>query len=263
MRLQHKKALVTGASKGIGKAIALQLARQGCTVGVHYLDNTDEAEAVAQEIRNNGGTVYLFQANLAEVAQAQRLGEKAWEVMQGVDFLINNAGISYKKHFLDTTVDDVEAFTNVNFKGTLFLTQTIAKKMVFHQTEGSIYTITSVNGIRPGLGLSVYGATKGALETLMKGVAMELAPHNIKVNTFALGAVQTDINADVWQNPELLQTVNEGIPMGRLGQPEEIAAVLVDLLASGSYMTGASITIDGGLLLMRGYGKPRPYKNEE
>ncbi len=263
MRLQHKKALITGASKGIGKAIALQLARQGCTVGLHYLDHTDEAEAVAQEIRNNGGTVYLFQANLAEVEEAQRLGEKAWEVMQGVDFLINNAGISYKKHFLDTTVADVEAFTNVNFKGTLFLTQTIAKKMVFHQTEGSIYTITSVNGIRPGLGLSVYGATKGALETLMKGVAMELAPHNIKVNTFALGAVQTDINADVWQNPELLQTVNEGIPMGRLGQPEEIAAVLVDLLASGSYMTGASITIDGGLLLMRGYGKPHPYKNEE
>jgi glucose 1-dehydrogenase len=263
MRLQHKRALVTGASGGIGKAIALQLAREGCAVGVHFLDKAQEAKEVAEEIRVLGATAYVFQADLAEPEQAQRMGNEAWETMQGIDFLVNNAGVSYKKHFLDVTVDDVEAFTNVNFKGTFFLTQTIARKMVETKTEGSIYTITSVNALRPGLGLSTYGATKGALETLMQGVAMELAPHQIKVNTIALGAFKTDITASVWQNPALLKEVNDGIPLGRFGLPQEAAAIVVDLLASGSYLTGASLTLDGGLLLMRGYGKPSPYQNEE
>ena len=259
MRLQHKKALVTGASGGIGKAIALQLAREGCAVGIHFLDNAEEAGQVAEEIRALGEIAQVFQADLSEPEQAQRLGNEAWETMQGIDFLVNNAGVSYKKHFLDVTVEDVATFTNVNFKGTFFLTQTIARKMVEKKTEGSIYTITSVNALRPGLGLSTYGATKGALETLMQGVAMELAPHQIKVNTIALGAFQTDITAAVWQNTVLLKEVNDGIPLGRFGLPHEAAAIVVDLLASGSYLMGASLTLDGGLLLMRGYGKPSPY----
>ena len=196
---------------------------------------------------------------MTDVSQAIRLGEQAWDIAGGLDILINNAGISYKQHFLDITEADFEAFTSVNFRSTTFLTQTVARKMVEMGTEGSIYTITSVNGIRPGLGLTMYGATKGALETLMRGVAMELAPHNIKVNTLVLGAIETDMSRPVWENPELLKTVNDGIPMGRFGQPDEIAAVVVDLVASGSYLTGASITLDGGLLLMRGYGKPKRY----
>lgn len=261
MRLTNKKALVTGASRGIGQAIALQLAREGCKVAVHFRDKREEAEAVVAEIEKMGGKALTFQADLGDTAQVFELGKQAWQALQGIDYLVNNAGISYKKHFLDTSIEDLDAFTNVNFKGTFFLTQTIARKMVETQTPGSIYTITSVNGLRPGLGLSAYGATKGALETLMKGVALELAPHQIKVNTLAVGAIETDINASVWQNPELLQAVNEGIPLGRFGQVDEIASIVTDLLASGSYITGSTITIDGGLLLMRGYGKPEPYKS--
>jgi NAD(P)-dependent dehydrogenase (short-subunit alcohol dehydrogenase family) len=260
MKLSNKKSLVTGASRGIGKAIALQLASEGCTVGVHYRDREDEAKAVVAEIEKQGGKAYLFQADLAHTEGVIAMGTNAWETMSGIDFLINNAGISYKKHFLDYSIDDINQFTDINFKGTLFLTQTIARLMVASNTEGSIYTITSVNGIRPGLGLSAYGATKGALETLMKGVAMEMAPHHIKVNTLALGAVETDMTAGVINDPSLLKEVNEGIPMGRFGHADEIAHVLVDLLSSGSYITGSSITIDGGLLLMRGYGKNKQYK---
>lgn len=259
MRLATKKALVTGASQGIGKAIALRLAAEGCAVVVHYYDNEIDANAVAEAIRQRGGTAHTLRADLADVQQAIRLGERAWDVAGGLDILINNAGISYKKHFLDVTEDDFEAFTAVNFRSTTFLTQTVARRMVETGTEGSIYTITSVNGIRPGLGLTMYGATKGALETLMRGVALELGPHNIRVNTLALGAIETDMSRAVWENPDLLKTVNDGIPMGRFGQADEIAAVLVDLVASGSYLTGASITLDGGLLLMRGYGKPERY----
>ena len=260
MRLATKTALVTGSSRGIGKAIALQLAREGCAVVIHCRDNRDEAEAVAQIIRSAGGTAHVLAADLVDCQQAIRLGEEAWAITGGLDFLVNNAGISYKTHFLDVTEADFDAFNAVHFKSTTFLTQTVARKMVETGREGSIYTITSVNGIRPGLGLSIYGATKGALETLMRGVAMELGPHGIRVNTLVVGAIETDITQAVRDNPDLLKTVNEGIPMGRFGQPDEIAAVVTDLLASGNYMTGASITIDGGLLLMRGYGKPEKYQ---
>lgn len=261
MKLINKKVLVTGSSRGIGKAIALQLASEGAEVVIHYHNKQEEAEAVAKTIRQSGGKVHLLQADLYDVQQAIQLGEAAWKLVNGIDFLINNAGVSYKKHFLDTTTEDVDHFTNINFKGTLFLTQTIAKKMVTTKTAGSIYTITSINGIQPGVGLSVYGATKGALETLMKGVALELAPHNIKVNTLAVGAIQTDMNADVWKDEERLKFVNDNIPMGRLGQPEEVAAIICNLLMTGSYMTGATIVVDGGWLLKNGYAHSEIYKN--
>lgn len=259
MQFIGRKALVTGASQGIGKAIALRLAEQGADVGIHYLSSQADADAVAQTIREKGGQARLFQADLELPQQAMALGERAWRAMQGIDFLVNNAGISFKKHFLDFTVEDVDAFLNVNYKGAFFLTQTIARQMVETNAEGSILSITSVNGIRPGLGQSAYGASKSALDTLMQGVALELAPHNIKVNTLALGAIDTDMTASVTRDPDLLRTVNEGIPMGRFGQPEEVAVIVCDLLASGSYLTGSRITLDGGLLLMRGYGKPEKY----
>jgi len=259
MRLQNKNALVTGASRGIGKAIALQLAKEGANVVVHYQKEKESAEEVADAINQTGAKAFLLQADLNDLEQAIQLANNAWQQMGSIDMLVNNAGVSYKKHFLDTTPEDADLFLNVNYRSPFFLTQTIAAKMVEANIEGSIISITSVNGIRPGLGLSAYGASKGALETLMKGVAMELAPHNIKVNTIAVGAVETDMNAAVRENATLLNEVNEGIPMGRFGQPEEIAEVVADILASGSYLTGSTITLDGGLLLMRGYGKPKPY----
>jgi NAD(P)-dependent dehydrogenase (short-subunit alcohol dehydrogenase family) len=262
MRLINKKALVTGSSRGIGRAVALQLAKEGAEVVIHYQKNKEEAEKVAETIRENGGRCYILQADLFDYTQAIELGEEAWELSRGIDFLINNAGVSYKKHFLDTTPEDVDYFININFKSTLLLTQTIAKKMAADKLEGSIYTITSINGIQPGPGFSVYGATKGALETLMKGVALELAPHNIKVNTLAVGAVETDINAAVWQDAEKQKIVNSYIPMGRFGKAEEVAAVLCDLLSSGSYITGSTVKIDGGWLLKSGYQNPIVYSGK-
>lgn len=259
-RLIGKNALVTGASRGIGKAIALRLAEEGCTVVVHYHDNPSEAQAVADIIQSKGGTVHLLQADFMSTEQVIRLGEQAWEVTGGLDILINNVGISYKRHFLDLTEVDFDAFNTINFKSTTFLTQTVARKMVERDQEGSIYTITSVNGTRPNFGQSAYGASKYALESLMRGVALELAVHNIRVNTFALGAIESDMTAPAMADPIFFQEAKDGIPMGRFGLPEEVAAVMVDLLVSGSYLTGTTITLDGGLLLMRGYGKSEPYK---
>lgn len=262
MKLKNKKVLVTGSSRGIGKAIVLQLAKEGAEVVIHYSKNKEEAEKVLAEVNSFGGKAHVLQADLQDPKHAIVLGENAWSVLNGIDFLINNAGVSYKKHFLDQTIEDIDYFTNINFKSTLLLTQSIAKKMVSDKVQGSIYTITSINGIQPGVGLSVYGATKGALETLMKGVALELAPHNIKVNTIAVGAIETDMNAAVWQDPELLKKVNDSIPMGRLGLPDEIAAMVAGALISGSYMTGSSLKIDGGWLLKTGFVNPTAYREQ-
>jgi glucose 1-dehydrogenase len=261
MRLKNKKALVTGSSRGIGRAIALRLAEEGAELVIHYNKNADEAEAVAALIKSNGGNAHVVQADIFYSDQVFKLADDAWNCLNGIDFLINNAGVSYKKHFLDTTIEDIDHFTTINFKAGILLTQAIAKKMIASGIQGSIYTITSINGLQPGVGFSVYGATKGALETLMKGVALELAPHHIKVNTIAVGAVQTDINGEVWNNPEKLKTVEENIPMGRMGKPEEVAAVVCDLLCSGSYLTGTTIKIDGGWLLKNGYERPGLYKS--
>ncbi|MHA4843565.1 SDR family NAD(P)-dependent oxidoreductase [Flavitalea antarctica] len=261
--MKGKKALVTGASSGIGKAIAIQLAEMGVRVLIHYHREAQKAESVAEMIKAGGGYAEIIQADLGNIEQAAQLGDKAWQKFNGFDFLINNAGVSYKKHFLDTTIEDVNHFIDINFKGTLLLTQRFAQRMIDSSTEGCIYTITSINGLQPGVGLSVYGATKGALETLMKGVALELAPHNIRVNTFAVGAIQTGMNADTWKNVDKLALVTSNIPLGRLGQPEEIAAVICNLLSAGTYMTGATITIDGGWTLKQGYSKPEPFKKSK
>lgn len=259
----RKTALVTGASRGIGKAIALQLAMQGLNVIVHYKREAAEAEAVVQAIQQHGVQAAALQADLSAAEAAIALGHAAWGVWGGIDVLVNNAGVSYKKHFLDNTPEDVDGFMNVNYKGALFLMQTVARHMVNEGRGGSIACITSVNGIRPGIGLSAYGASKAALESMVKSAAMELAPHNIRVNSFAVGAVETDINAGVRQQPELLREVNAGIPMGRFGLPEEVAAVVSSMLLNDQYMTGSTITVDGGLLLMRGYGKTAPYTTKD
>lgn len=252
-RFKNKKALVTGSSRGIGKAIAIQLAGEGAEVIIHYNKDKQEAEETAKIIKKRNGKFHLLQADLTDHKKAIKLGEEAWELLGQVDLLVNNAGASYKKRFIDTEIDDVDLFTNLNFKGTLFLTKTIAKKMIQQSVEGSIYTVTSINGIYPGIGFSIYGATKGALEILMKGAALELAPYGIKVNTVALGGIQTDINAAVWKDKEKLKNVNENIPLGRLGQPKEIASLLCALFESNSYMTGNTLIIDGGWLLKHGY----------
>ena len=121
-------------------------------------------------------------------------------------------------------------------------------------------TVTSVNALRPGFGHSVYGGTKGALETMMKGIALDLSPHGILVNTLAVGAVETDMNAAVLQDPDALKAVENGIPLGRMATPQEIATLTCALISSqAQYMTGSTILVDGGLTMMRGYSPPQPY----
>lgn len=259
MILTGKRALVTGASQGIGKAVALELARKGCDIVLHYHHNIAEARTVAAEVGQLGVQAILLSADYENPESVAEMGQLAWEAFGSIDFLINNAGVSYKKHFLDLEMEDIDRFTTINFKSTLMLTQTILRNMVEQQVAGSVFTVTSVNALQPGVGLSAYGASKGALETLMKGAALEMAVHNIKINTVAVGAVQTAMTEAVWTEPGLLEQVNAAIPMKRLGKPEEVASVIVGLIAANTYMTGATITLDGGWMMGQGFSRPQPY----
>ncbi|MGN7785876.1 SDR family NAD(P)-dependent oxidoreductase [Niabella sp. 22666] len=246
---KKKKVLVTGASRGIGKQIALELASRGVEVLVHYHLQDQEAADVVGMINSRGGCAKALKADLTDLSQVADLANNAWKLMGAIDYLVNNAGVCYKKSFLEYAMEDFETLVATNFRSTMFLTQFIAQKMISAGIEGSIYSITSVNALKPGHGLSLYGATKGAIETLMKGVALELAPHGIRVNTIALGAIQTDMNKSVWQDRDLLDTVNARIPLGRFGTAQEVGRIVSELILSGDYLTGSSIQIDGGWLL--------------
>lgn len=254
-----KIALVTGGSRGIGRAIALELGEKGIDVIVNYVRNKDDAEIVVNELTQMGRRACAIQADMGNVDDVLRLGEVAWNTFGRVDYLINNAGIALTKHILDCTLEDFESLNNVNFRGTFLLSQSIARKMVVDQIEGSIYTLTSINGIQPGVGKALYGATKGALETMMKGMALDLSPHHININTLAVGAIETDMTAAVIKDQDFLKRVEAGIPLSRLGKPEEVARVVVALLTTGTYMTGSTITIDGGWLIKNGYANPYKY----
>lgn len=259
MDSKNKKVLITGASVGIGKALALKMASEGAIIALHYYGEEKAAQLVLNEVHKLEAQAFLIAGDFNKPEEAINVANEAWDKLDGIDCLINNAGVSYKTHFLDATIKDIDYFLNINYKSTLLLTQAVARRMVEVGKKGSIYTITSINALQPGVGLSLYGATKGALETLMKGVALELAPHQINVNTIAAGAIRTQMTAANWQNSERLQLVNGHIPLGRMGEVEEVADVIVNLIKSGTYMTGATIVLDGGWTLNQGYVNPQPY----
>lgn len=205
-------------------------------------------------VKPSSGRVASFSMDVCRAAK------EAWEAFGRIDILVNNAGITMKKHILDTTLEDFEQLWRINVQGPFLATREIARQMVFSGIQGRIMTVTSVNALRPGFGHSVYGGTKGALETMMKGIALDLSPHGILVNTLAVGAVETDMNAAVLNDPETLKAVENGIPLGRMATPQEIATLTCALISSqAQYMTGSTILVDGGLTMMRGYAHPQPY----
>ena len=258
--MKDKIIFVTGSSRGIGRAIALKAAEEGADVIVHYSSSAAQAEEVAGRIESMGRRAHTVRGNWSVPAEVLKACEEAWKAFGKIDILINNAGLNLKKHFLETRVEDFDAVFGVNVKGTFLATHTIAHLMVAARIEGQILTVTSINGIRPGAGFSVYGATKGALEMMMKGAALDLSPHGIRVNTIAAGAVRTDMNADVVADPELFKTAVNSIPMKRIADPEEIADITCAIASSsGSYMTGSTILADGGMNLIRGHSFARPY----
>lgn len=249
-RLEGKRALVTGASSGIGRAIALRLAREGALVAVNYLSHAEAAEQVVKEISEVGAKAIAVQADVSNEEQVDAMFARAVAEFGGLDILVNNAGMETHHPFLEMPTDAWRKVIDVDLTGAFLCAQRAARTMTKSGAGGSIVQITSVHQIVPWGGYAHYCAAKAGLDMMSKTIALELATQKVRVNSVAPGAIATPINQHVWGNPETLSDLLRKIPTKRMGQPEEIAKVVAFLCSDeASYVTGATLYVDGGMTL--------------
>lgn len=242
-----KAALVTGASRGIGRACALRLAADGYAVAINYAHNEAEAQAVLDEIRQNGGEGMLCRADVSDPAQVKQMVRDVNKTLGGPDVLINNAGIVRDEYLLMLSPETLDRCMELNVKGYFYCAQQAVLKM-FRKKNGVVVNISSVSGSFALPGQSVYSATKGAVNAMTRTMAKELAPYGIRVNAVAPGFIETDMLDALPE--EKKEEYLKAIPMHRLGQAQEVAGVVSMLVSDAcAYMTGQILTLDGGLSL--------------
>ncbi len=260
MRLGGKVALVTGSSQGIGQAIAIRLAKEGAKVVINYRSHPEGAEATVKLVQEAGGVChqlegycndergYSIGADLGMVEDVQRLVAESIEHFGQLDILVNNAGIEKHAPFWEVTEKDFDAVLNVNLKGVFFATQAMVQHLMQTKRPGKVINISSVHEDLPFPNFAAYCASKGGLKMLTRDLSVELAPHGITINNVAPGAIETPINTKLLNDPEKLGALLNNIPLGRLGQPDDVSG-LVAFLASddANYVTGTTFFVDGGL----------------
>ena len=245
--LHEKCAVVTGASRGIGRAIAKELASRGMHVVINYASNMAEAESLRDEIAREGfPESMVFQANVADFVQAEALIAAAQERFGGVHVLVNNAGITRDKLIMQMREEDYDSVLDINLKGAFNCIRHASKRMM-RQKFGKIVNITSVAGVTGNAGQANYSAAKAGLIGLTKAAAKEMAPWGVTVNAVAPGLVETDMAGSIPQ--AALEKLLENTPMKRMGKPEEIAALVWFLCQDAAYITGQVIHVDGGLAM--------------
>jgi glucose 1-dehydrogenase len=250
--LKDKVVLITGASSGIGRAIALETARQGANVVVNYIGKPEAAQEVVREIENDHGAALALEADVSNPEQVEHMISQIVSQLGRVDVLVNNAGIEKESPFLDKPESEFDAVIGVNLKGPFLCTQAAARDMR-KRKKGTIINISSVHEDLPFPGYSAYCAAKGGLRMLCRDLALELAPHGINIVNVAPGAIDTPINERTMSDPEKKLALKREIPLGRVGEPQEVAK-LVCYLASddAAYITGTTVVIDGGLMHQTG-----------
>lgn len=257
MPLKGQRALVTGASSGIGRAIAVALAEAGASVVINYHSQASEADAVTQEIKGRGGRALTLQADVSKEDQVERMFAEAIRQLGSLDILVNNAGLQRDAAFPEMTLDDWQTVIDVNLTGQFLCARAAVREFLrrgidpkLSRAAGKIICISSVHEVIPWAGHVNYAASKGGVMLLMKSLAQELAPHRIRVNGIAPGAIRTPINRPAWEAPESEAKLLELIPYGRIGDVEDIAKAAVWLASDESdYVVGASLFIDGGMAL--------------
>ncbi|MDR7865403.1 MAG: 3-oxoacyl-[acyl-carrier-protein] reductase [Sporomusaceae bacterium] len=247
MLLDGKVAIVTGASRGIGRATALRLAQEGAKVVVNYAGNLAAAEKTVDDIKQAGGDAILFQADVADPQAAGELVKAATAAFGRIDILVNNAGITRDNLLVFMKEDDWDAVMNTNLKGVFNCTKAVAKTMI-KQRAGRIINLTSVVGIMGNAGQTNYAAAKAGVIGFTKSAAKELAARGITVNAVAPGYITTDMSAAI---PEQAKAdLAQKIPLSRLGKPEDVAdAVLFLASEAANYITGQTINVDGGMVM--------------
>ncbi len=243
--LDGQIALVTGASRGIGRAVALALAEAGAEVVVNYSSSPDAADAVVSEIQESGGQAYALQANVADEEAVNGLIKTVIERSGKIDILVNNAGITRDGLLMRMKTEDWQAVINLNLSGVFLCTRAVTRPML-KQKSGRIINITSVVGLMGNAGQSNYAAAKAGVVGFTKSTAKEMASRGITVNAVAPGFIATDMTKDLEA-----EGILAAIPLGRFGTPEQVAGAVRFLAAdpASAYITGQVLQVDGGMVM--------------
>ena len=255
--LKGQKALVTGASSGIGEGIAKALAAAGAAVVVNYAGSTDSANRVVDTIKTAGGEARAIRADVSKEAEVEAMFAEMLAAWGRIDILASNAGVQKDAAFVDMTLEQWNTVLAVNLTGTFLCARAAARAMIrqgvvpaVSRAAGKILCISSVHEIIPWAGHVNYASSKGGMRMFMQSVAQELAPHRIRVNSISPGAIQTPINRSAWETPDALKSLLTLIPYGRIGVPDDIGQAAVWLASDAAdYVHGQSLFIDGGMTL--------------
>lgn len=246
MRLKGKVIVVTGGSRGMGRAYCLRLASEGAKVVVNYLSNEMAACGVVKEITRNGGEAIVFKANVGVKSDVEEMVDHTVKRFRKLDVMVSNAGLVHKEPLLEQTEETIDRIFKTNVKGSIFCTQVAATQMK-KQGEGKIILCASIVAVVAQPLLSVYTASKGAILSFMRAAALELAPYQIKVNCVLPGTTVTDMSKDVLTDPVIKKALIDPVPLGRLGKPEDLEGIILYLSSDdANWTTGQSFIVDGG-----------------
>lgn len=259
--LTGQKALVTGANSGIGRATALALGQAGADVVVNYVVGADRADQVVDEIRRSGGKAYAHQADVSREDQVQEMFRRMVQEFGTIDILVNNAGLQRDAAFAEMTLEQWNTVIGVNLTGQFLCARAAVREFLRRGVvpsvscaAGKIICMSSVHQEIPWGGHANYASSKGGIMLMMRSLAQEVAPHRIRVNGIAPGAIRTPINTAAWSTKEAYASLMTLVPYKRIGEPEDIARAAVWLASDDSdYVVGATLFVDGGMTLYPGF----------